>query len=93
VISFNGKQLDWAIWEEKFLARARRRGYKDLILGKTAIPADSAMIDTTNPAGKEQARIKKLNEVHSKSLFSQLIPVRGQVKQSSNLSKDARQPT
>ena len=61
VISFNGKLLDWAIWEEKFLARARKRGYKDIILGKTAIPADSAMIDTTTPAGKEQAKIKKLN--------------------------------
>jgi len=69
VISFNGKQSDWAIWEEKFLARARRRGYKDLILGKTAIPADSATIDTTTPAGKEQARIKKLNEV----AFEELI--------------------
>ena len=69
VISFNGKQSDWAIWEEKFLARARRRGYKDIILGKTAIPADSATIDTTTPAGKEQARIKKLNEV----AFEELI--------------------
>jgi len=69
VISFNGKQSEWAIWEEKFLARARRRGYKDIILGKTAVPADSVVIDTTTPAGKEQARVRKLNDV----AFEELI--------------------
>jgi len=59
VISFDGKQLEWAIWEKKFLARAERRGYKDLLLlGKTTIPADSVVIDTTNSAGKEQASPK-----------------------------------
>jgi len=38
-------------------------------LGKTAIPVDSAMIDTTTPAGKEQANIEKLNEVAFKEII------------------------
>jgi len=69
VMNFNGKQSDWPIWEEKFLARARRRGYKDILLGKAQVPTDSTMIDATTPAGKEQAKMKKLNEV----AFEELI--------------------
>ena len=38
VISFSGKKSEWPIWEEKFLARAARKKYKDVLLGKTEIP-------------------------------------------------------
>jgi len=92
VISFNGKQLDWAIWKEKFLARARRRGYKDIILGKTAIPVDGATIDTMTPAGKEQARIKKLN-VAFKELILSIDTKEGTGELSSSLLKVVRQLT
>ena len=39
VISFSGAKKDWEIWKYKFLARASRKGYKDLLTGKEAIPA------------------------------------------------------
>ena len=32
VISFNGKQAEWAIWETKFLAKANRRGFNKVLL-------------------------------------------------------------
>ena len=38
VIPFSGKKKDWVTWNEKFMARAKRRGYKDLLLGKADIP-------------------------------------------------------
>ena len=38
---FSSKTEDWPIWSEKFLVQAKRKGYKDLLLGKTAIPKDS----------------------------------------------------
>ena len=31
VISFSGKKSEWPIWEEKFLARAARKKYKDVL--------------------------------------------------------------
>ena len=34
IVTFSGKKADWAVWEEKMLARAQRRGYKDVILGR-----------------------------------------------------------
>ena len=37
VIGFSGKKKDWVTWEEKFLSKAKRRGYKDLLLGRTEI--------------------------------------------------------
>ena len=38
---FSGRNEDWPIWSEKFKIRARRKGYKDLMLGVTPIPKDS----------------------------------------------------
>jgi len=69
VINFNGKQLNWPIWEEKFLACDRRKGYKDILLGKVEVPIDSTLIDASTPAGKEQAKMRKLNDV----AFEELI--------------------
>ena len=38
---FSGKDDDWPIWSEKFLIRAKRKGYKDLLLGKVAVPKNN----------------------------------------------------
>lgn len=37
VIPFSGKAVDWPVWSEKFLARARRKGYKNILLGKEVV--------------------------------------------------------
>ena len=34
VIEFMGKTSNWEGWSEKFKARAKRKGYKKLLLGK-----------------------------------------------------------
>jgi hypothetical protein len=34
VIPFYGKNDEWPTWSEKFLAKARRYGFKDVLLGK-----------------------------------------------------------
>ena len=62
VIAFSGKQIDWPVWSEKFLARGRRRGYKKILTGAEKVPADKTVIDTSTPAGKEQERIQEANE-------------------------------
>jgi hypothetical protein len=38
VIPFCGKVDKWPIWSEKFLAKAKSYGFKDLLLGKLSIP-------------------------------------------------------
>jgi hypothetical protein len=45
VIPFTGKKEDWPIWSVKFLACARCKGYRDVLLGK-----DIALSDTDEPA-------------------------------------------
>lgn len=34
VLMFSGKKKDWVHWEEKFLAKAKCKGLKDLYLGR-----------------------------------------------------------
>ena len=38
VIYFSGKSAGWRVWNQKFMARANRIGYKKILEGKTAIP-------------------------------------------------------
>ena len=44
------------MWSEKFLARARRKGYKDVLTGKVKTPSDSESIDETTEAGKAKKK-------------------------------------
>ena len=69
ILPFNGKQENWSIWEEKFLARAKRKGYKNILLAKEVAPKDSVAIDTSTSAGKEQMRKRDANEL----AFEELI--------------------
>ena len=41
VLEFSGKKSDWEGWSEKFLARAKRKGYKQLLLEKAKVPTES----------------------------------------------------
>ena len=62
VIVFSGKQDDWKFWEVKFLARARRKGFRELLLGNKTIPKDSVKLDPNTPAEKAQIEIREENE-------------------------------
>jgi hypothetical protein len=37
VVSYNGKKKDFAAWEEKWLAKAKHKGYKEVVLGTVPI--------------------------------------------------------
>ena len=45
IIPFSGKKADWPVWSEKFLARAKRRGYRDHLLGIVETPTDATQSD------------------------------------------------
>ena len=62
VIAFNGKKVEWPVWKEKFLARSRRKGYRDVLTGKETPP------DATAPRDA-RSKFDKLNE----SAFEDLI--------------------
>ena len=34
VLEFSGKQKDFLMWSKKFLAKAKTKGWKEVILGK-----------------------------------------------------------
>jgi hypothetical protein len=56
---FSGKHTDWPVWQEKFLARARRKGYKKILLGQVTIPSDA---DTVASGTSKATEIKKLRD-------------------------------
>ncbi len=63
VITFSGKKRDWDAWEEKFLAKAKRKGYKELLQGKLTIPVDSDVLDLDGDEDKEKIDIQEKNEL------------------------------
>lgn len=67
VLEFSGKTSEWEGWSEKFKARAKRKGYKDLLLGKKAIPTDSEYkqaisVSPETSTSKETIVLAQLNE-------------------------------
>ena len=46
VISFSGQKKDWPVWEEKFLAKARRQEYKEVLLGTENVPIAGSTLAT-----------------------------------------------
>jgi hypothetical protein len=62
-ITFWGKVEEWPIWSEWFLAKAKRCGFKDLLLGKLSIPKLDEEIDETSDVGEKMSMIIKSNEV------------------------------
>ena len=64
---FSGKQEDWQIWSERFLIRAKRKGYKDLLTGKVKIPSDNETSTDTRIAD-ELDELRELNELAFKEI-------------------------
>jgi len=61
VIPFSGKAVDWPVWSEKFLARARRKGYKKILLGKGEVPDDATDLNTFIDAMKKRRKKSFVN--------------------------------
>jgi len=63
VIIFSRKQDDWKFWEVKFLARARRKGFREILLGKETIPKDDGKFDLNKANEKAKSKICDKNEL------------------------------
>jgi hypothetical protein len=53
VIPFYGKSVEWPTWSEKFLAKARCYGFKDVLLGKVRIPKSDEDYEMKSEEGKK----------------------------------------
>ena len=62
---FNGDEKEWSAWEEKFSARARRKGYKDVLLGRVAVPKASEVSEANS---KIQAKNELAYEVSAPAI-------------------------
>ena len=69
VLNFSGRKEEWPSWSENFLAKAKRSGTKDVLLGKVQIPSSFEVIDEKTEEGKKLMRIIELNEI----AFTELI--------------------
>jgi hypothetical protein len=63
VIPFYGKVDEWPIWSERFLAKSRCFGFKDLLLGKLSIPLVDEKFDEGTESGKKKSIAIEMNEI------------------------------
>jgi hypothetical protein len=56
-LSFSGSKDEWPTWSEKFLAKAKRSGIKDVLFGKVLISKSSEVFDDKADEGKRMLRI------------------------------------
>jgi hypothetical protein len=72
VISFSGKFEDWPYWSVKFLTRAHRKGYRDVLLGYEVTPSDDEKpVDTAAQADIDKyTKARELNDL----AFEEMCP-------------------
>ena len=63
VIPFYGKSDEWPTWSEKFLAKAQRYGFKDVLLGKVTIPKTDEVFNVESEERKKMMMTADLNEL------------------------------
>ena len=62
VIPFEGKTEELPTWSKKFLAKAKRYGFKDVLLGKVEVPKSNEVLDVNLDIGMKRFKIVDLNE-------------------------------
>lgn len=62
VVSFDGKRNSWPSWKEKFLAKAKKKGYKDILLGKIELVSETTKIADDDAQREVKLLGRKLNE-------------------------------
>ena len=67
--AFNGKHDEWQVWSAKFLACARRKGYREILTGDVDVPEDGESFDETTEEGKRKKRLRELNEIGYEALI------------------------
>ncbi len=67
VIVFSGKQEDWKFWKVQFLARARGKGFREILLGTVQIPKDSEKFDLNKADEKAKLKFAIKMNLHSKN--------------------------
>jgi hypothetical protein len=87
---FNGKKNNWDAWEEKFLARAKHKGYKDVLLGSAEIPTDDEELDPEDEDDKIKMDIKERNEVAYGKLILMIDTEKSNGKVAFNIVKRSR---
>jgi gag-polypeptide of LTR copia-type len=63
VLTFSGRKKEWPSWSEKFLAKAKRSGIKDVLLGRLEIPTSLDVIDEKTEEGKRLMLLTDLNGI------------------------------
>ena len=54
VLPFTGRRQDWRMWEAKYSARARAKGWQDILTGKVAVPASTASLTDAGDIARRQ---------------------------------------
>ena len=71
VIKFSGRKQDWIPWQVKHLARASRKGYREVLEGTEKVPTkrEEELLDAT----KEDDKVKIKTVARNKEAYSDLI--------------------
>ena len=81
VIEFSGRTTDWEGWSEKFLARAKRKGYKKLLVGKETVPNVSTYTDAEGKSDATSKKIVKFEDANEEAFEDVIFSVKHTMKQ------------
>ena len=61
ILEFNWKVSSWDAWNEKFGAKAKRRGYKNILMGKETVHTQSEYNQVVTDSDTATIKLGQLN--------------------------------
>jgi gag-polypeptide of LTR copia-type len=62
-IVWDGKQNSYLIWSEKFMANAKRRGYKEVMTGNLKVPKADKVLDEDDTDDAKEIKVRDMKDL------------------------------
>jgi len=73
IISFNGLDLYWVDWEDKFLAQAQQKEFTRILKGTHVVPPVAKVLDATKPTDAIDKKFWIVTAMPIKSYYYQSL--------------------
>jgi len=72
LMMFSGKHEDWSYWEERFMIRASRMGFRDVLKGIIKMPSANEDQDLQMEAQRQWREIQEKNKLAFEELVTMM---------------------
>ena len=78
MIEFSCSSKDWEIWSEKFKAQGKRKGYTELLLGRSEIPTQDKLTAAEEGKTDKHKKVTQLGDLNKFGCEDLILSINGE---------------